>query len=168
MTVGDLQKYLCGLADAVGAVTKSPAKDLIEVADRLAPFAQHQFAAFAEFLKLADEYRTTGKLPEPGTKPVKPKAVKVPKPPPPAKLQPTEVVALVESLQNRVLADANLSREGVEAELRAIEKRLTAPQWKEVVGLLGYKEKPKSVDEVIKTLVNYSMARRAGLGRSDA
>jgi len=169
MTVGDLQKYLRGLADAIGATTKTPAKDLLDVADRLDPFANLHFASFAEFLKLADEYRVTGKLPEPGTKSAKPKAVPKPPPPPkPAKMQPAEVVALVGTLQSRVLCEPNLTREAVEAELRGIEKRLSSPQWKEVVSQLGYKDKPKSIAESIKLVVNHAMARRAGLERSDA
>ncbi len=168
MTVGDLQKYLRGLADAIGSVTKAPAKDLLDVADRLTPFAPHQFATFADFLKLADEYRTTGKLPEPGTKPAKPKAVKSPAPPKPAKAQPSDVTALVASLQSRVLAEPNLTREGVEVELRSFEKRMTATEWKEVAKAAGFAKKPSSVGEAIKTLVNHVMARRAGLERSDA
>ena len=168
MTVADLQKYLRGLADAIGAATKNPAKDLLDVADRLTPFAQHEFAAFAEFLKLADEYRTTGKLPEPGKKPAKPRAPKQPAAPKPPKAVPADVVALVAALQTRTLTDPTLSREVVEAEVKGYEKRLSAPQWHEVAKSLGYAQKPKNVGEAIRTAVSHVFARRAGLERSDA
>jgi hypothetical protein len=168
MTVADLQKYLRGLADAIGAATKNPAKDLLDVAERLAPFAQHEFTAFAEFLKLAEEYRSTGKLPEPGKKPPKPRAAKVPAPPKPPKVQPAEVVTLVATLQARALAEPALTREAVETEVKGFEKRLSAAQWHEVAKSLGYAQKPKNVGEAIKTAVSHVFARRAGVERSDA
>jgi hypothetical protein len=172
MTVADLQKYLRGLADAIGAATKSPAKDLLDVAERLTPFAQHQFAAFAEFLKQADEFRTTGKLPEPRTKPRAVRAA-TPRPRTPAaptvvKMQPAEVVAIVESLRNRALAESTLTREAVDKELQAFEKRLTSPHWMDVVKALGYKKKPGNIAEAIKTAVDYVMARKVGVERADA
>jgi hypothetical protein len=168
MTVGDLQKYLRGLADAIGAATKSPAKDLLDVAERLAPFAQHEIAAFAAFLKLADEYRTTGRLPEPGKSPPKPKPAKTLAPAKPTKAQPGEVVILVDSLRSRVIADASLTREAIDSELRAFEKRLTKTQWQEAVKLTGFAKKPATIGEALQTLVNHVMARKAGVDRADA
>ncbi|VTT97941.1 unnamed protein product [Gemmataceae bacterium] len=168
MTVADLQKYIRGLADAIGAATKNPAKELLDVAERLAPFAQHEFTAFAEFLKLAEEYRSTGKLPEPGKKPTKQRAAKAPAAPKPPKAVPADVVALVAALQTRTLTDPALTREAVEAEVKGYEKRLSGAQWHEVTKALGYTQKPKNISEAIKTAVGHVFARRAGLERSDA
>ncbi len=163
MTVGDLQKYLRSLADAIGAATKSPAKDLLDAADRLAPFAGQEMAAFADFLRIADDYRTTGKLPEPATKP-KP-AGPASKP---AKASPGDVVALVASLRDRILSDPALIREGVDRELRSFEKRLSKPQWIEAVKAVGFAKKPGTISEAIQTLVNHVVARKAGVDRADA
>jgi len=168
MTVGDLQKYLRALADAIGAATRSPAKDLLAVADQLGPFAQYQTAAFAEFLRLAAEYRATGKLPEPGKAPSRPKTTKTPPAAKPTKAQPAEVAALVESLRGRALTDLGLTREAAEGELRAFEKRLTKPQWQEAARLVGFAKKPGSVKDAILTLANHVMARRGGVERADA
>ncbi|WP_439621478.1 hypothetical protein [Gemmata sp.] len=168
MTVADLQKYLRGLADVIGAATKNPAKDLLDVAERLSPFAHHEFTAFAEFLKLAEEYRTSGKLPEPGKKPAKPRVAKAPAAPKPAKAQPADVVALVAALQTRALSEPTLTREAVEVEVKGFEKRLSAAQWHEVAKSLGYAQKPKNVGDAIKTAVGHVFARRSGLERSDA
>src|SRR5207249_11289893 len=49
VTVGDRQKYLRALAEAIGAA-KGPAEELDAAAAALAPFAKYKMDAFAKFL----------------------------------------------------------------------------------------------------------------------
>src|SRR4051812_38627606 len=116
MTVGDLQKYLRGLADALEAGASPAAPDLKAAVKNLDPFKDLTVATFAQFLGLAWEYKATGKVPE--SLPSKRPAEKKPKPPPP---DANALIARVKALHGRAL-DPATSREGVEKEVGELAK----------------------------------------------
>jgi hypothetical protein len=160
MTVADLQKYLRALAEAVAAGKGSAAKDLADAADRLGPFDKMTVADFAQFLGLALEYRTTGKVTLPTGK-----TPKTATPKPPAKGT-GELLGRVRSLHDRAL-DPSVTREVVEREVKAFEK-LTKANLEDVARALEIKKPFKTKPDVITALVGYVMGRKGPAVRPDA
>lgn len=70
MNVAVLQKHLRDLAAflADAEAGKSVVKDLTAIHDALTPFAAEELGKFADFLKLAEEYKRTGVLTPKGGK----------------------------------------------------------------------------------------------------
>jgi hypothetical protein len=170
MKVGDFQKCLRALAELIS--TKTPAKELVEAADALTPFADRTMEQFAVFLKLAEtKYRETGQLPDgkpaPAPKPPKePKArtVKVPKSPAPTT---EELLAEVATLKVRLRTDQSLTKAGVEAALKHFAD-LKKPELDAAVKRLGMRSKPSSKGEALKMIVNHTIEAQGGIDRSDA
>jgi hypothetical protein len=166
MTVGDLQKYLNGLATALEAGASPAAPDLKAAVKCLAPFAEHTVATFAQFLVLAWEYKTTGKVPEslPSKRPAAKKTEKKPKPPPP---DAGSLIARVKELHDRAL-DPATTREGVEREVGELAKTTKLPVLGQVMAGIGFQKKFTTKGQVVKELTGYVMGRKGSYERSDA
>jgi hypothetical protein len=169
MTVAGLEKYLRGLADALGSArADAAAKDLLETADQLTPFGSLTVAEFARFLGLAWEYKTTGKvsLPEPvaprrgGTRGGGGAGKK------PATPDPATVTARVKDLHDRAI-DPSVTRELVEQEIRSFGG-LTKAQLDLVAAGCGFTQKFKTKDDVLRALINHVMGRKGAYERADA
>lgn len=154
MTVGDLQKYLRGLADAIAAA-KNPAKELEEAASALTPFAKYKMDAFAKFLKLAEaKYGATGELPD--GKPVKP-----PKPTAEA------LSAAIQDFKARLGRGEDIPRSAVVAEMKKFEP-LAKGSLESAVKGLGYQSKPKTKADAIELIVDNILAASTAAARAQA
>src|SRR5262249_29884911 len=121
MTVGDLQRYFRGLAEALGAAKAATAvKELNDVADRLAPYAALPGSEFVQFLALAWEYKTTGKIPEPGARPGRGRVIADGSGKAPPKPDPAEAIVRLKLLYDRAL-DPSVTRELVEREVKSLD-----------------------------------------------
>lgn len=163
MTVADLQKYLRGLADVLGSAKADQAvKDLRDTADRLEPFEGLTVAALAEFLGLAHEYKTTGKISTPpptkGRTPRTPAAKQAPP-------DPAAVIARVKELHDQAL-DPTVTRETVEAEIGAYSK-LSRSALDAVAQGCGFKQRFGNRDAIVKALIGYVMGRKGDVERAD-
>lgn len=164
MKVADLQKYLRALAEAVSAAKGLTAKDLADVANQLGPFANLSVADFAQFLQLAWEYKTTGKIAEPqyskgGRGGVVSKAAK-------GSMSPADAVGRVKALYDRA-TDPAMTREYVECEVRTLAS-LTKAQLDSVAAGSGFAQKFKKKDDVLRALVGYVLGRKGAVERADA
>jgi hypothetical protein len=154
VTVGDLQKYLRNLADAIGAA-KGSAKELEEAAAALTPFAKYKIDAFAKFLQLAEvKYRTTGELPD----------GKPPKPPKPEKPTAAALAALIEDFKTRLGRGETIARSAV---MEAVSKfeALKKTELESAVKGLGYQTKPKTKPDAINVIVDNVLAASTAAAR---
>src|SRR5262245_50682095 len=153
VTVADLQKYLRGLADAIGAA-KGPSKELEEAAAALTPFGHYKMPAFADFLKRVEaKYGETGELPD--GKPAKPP--KQPKPPKPPKPTAAGLATTIKDLKDRLGRDEQLDRAGVTAEVNKFEG-LKKTELENAVKGLGYQSKPKTKADALARIVEHLLA----------
>jgi hypothetical protein len=143
VNVGDLQNFLRNLGALLEANKgATPAKDLQAVCEGLEPFKGRSVADFAHFLKVAEEYHRTGKIPETtGRKPSarKPAAPKAPKPARKKKddVQAVETAAAaLQRLYDRA-PDAALSYEEIEKEVDRIDAEFDVEGLKAVAKKFG-------------------------------
>lgn len=163
MTVGDLDRYLRNLADAIGKA-KGVTDGLTATADALLPFGDMQLPAFAAFLRDAKQYKETGILP---AAPVKGGKKAAAKPAAAPKPDPKTLLELVKDLHARALSDPTITREVVERQVNAFEK-LTALALTDILKQLDYKNIPKTKPDMLKALTQHVMQRVGSYQRADA
>jgi hypothetical protein len=164
VTVGDLQKCLRALAEAIGSA-RGANKDLEEAAAAMAPFAGYKVEAFARFLKLAEaKYAASGELPD-GKPPPAPKAAGAKKE---AGEKPSAdaFAAAIQGLKTRLGRGEPLDRAAVEAEVSRFSK-LTQPQVDGVMAGLGFKSKVKPKADALAAIVTHILAARTASDRAE-
>lgn len=161
VTVGDFQKYLRALADAVNA--KTPAKELTDAADALAPFAGYKMEQFAKFLAAAEaKYGATGELPDPTPK----KEPTPPKQPKPPRLTASDLSAKIVDVKRRLESREPLDRAALEAELKPFEA-LSEKAIKDVmVGGLKFPRQVKPKPKALEAIVNHILAPHTASDRA--
>jgi len=162
MNVGDLKQHLSDLAKLLDAAQgKQVAKELNLIAGGLTPFASKSLADFVQFLALAHEYHTTGKLSAPA-KQAKTKAPKVAK----TKPNPDEVAIAIRQLYDRS-GDLSLSKEQIESGLAPLAELNGKGLLKvaDVMEIFGMKS--KKVGEVQAAIRQKVLDRRTAAQRED-
>jgi hypothetical protein len=156
VTVGDLQKYLRSLADAIGAA-KGPAKELDEAVRALGPFAKYKMADFARFLAaVEDKYGQTGELPD-GKPPPKPK---------PEKVTADQLALAIADIKARLARREAVDRVTVTSELAKFEA-LKKPELERVVKEMGYQNKPKTKPDALAAITDRLLAGATAAARAD-
>jgi hypothetical protein len=144
VNVGDLQQFLRSLGTLLAANQgKAPAKEFDAFCDGLAPFRDQGVAAFAQFLRDAEEYKRTGAVPASRKAAArKPRAVKpaAPKRQPLKKKDDVQAVeeaaAVLQGLYDRA-TDPALTHEAIEAEVDRIDREFDGEGLKAVARKFG-------------------------------
>lgn len=159
MNVADVQQHFVSLARLIESSGGKAAKELVQVADCLAPFGSQSLPDFTRFLALAHEYHTTGTLAAAAKPARQPRATKT-------KADPAEVAAAVRAIYDRA-ADLSLSMDQIETELakmNGLQKAglLVVCEAMELGGL-----KNKKVDEIRAAIGQKIKDRRGAAQRAD-
>ena len=136
MTVGDLQRYLHGLADAVNhAPLSTPVvQELRSAADALGTFAPVPLPEFIEFLKNAWRYSLTGEVAAPVPSKLLKSKLNRDRPTPTLDGLRATVAALTDPIQTPLVSGEQIRRE------LEVFRRLTDAEWTEMaisVGMVG-------------------------------
>lgn len=137
MTVSTLRAFLESLAGPVRAAGgPKAATDLAAAAAALGPFAEMKVDDFAAFLRTAEHYRRTGEVPVAAAKPKRSAAKADP--------EKVKTAALtVTDLYERAISEG-VDYAAIEAELKQIEKSLSAAEAKSLAAEVHIATKPKS------------------------
>jgi hypothetical protein len=166
MLISNLQQFLRLLAPPLAAAglnatsQKNVTSSLEALADALEPFRAMNADQLADLLKLAQEYRETGKIPDWAIG--KPKATaqgRAPKTPKAPSISTAEVVAKLRDIQER---STSLTAAQITEEVQAFSS-LTGPQLKEVqkefLGGTAGRTKPEQMAALQKKIENFRVSR---------
>lgn len=158
MNVSELQSFLGSLREPIASSGgKKVADELQRAVEGLGPFATMTIADFGVFLQQAEEYHRTGILP------VKASGRKKKAAADPEKI--SKLAQEVLSLYERAI-DESVGYAMIEAEVKKIEKQVTAGEAKELAKEVGISGTPKTKKAAIEEILRKINRRKESFQRT--